>query len=255
MSRRAEHLGMSSLDTDATAEREEAAAAAAKAEGWVQVPRGLRRMGVRGSLGPEQAGRIRLEGLAREVLDVLAGTEWSAHTREVRCLAWAYLALMLVPEVPKGWLRETMRGKYGGLCEFVEEGRREWFPAGVDALPWAEVKAESSVLAVGTRIVNGLIYDIPGFGEEWQRWRARRRKRAITGNAGALDDSGAAEMLRYAGTGLALLVGALLWRKLPQFGAPVQIWQRPLAGLLGMGAAGAMLGQFTETVMAGDPWR
>ena len=258
MARRAEHLGMSSLDTDTTAEREEADEAAARAAGWAQVPRGLRRKktGVREALGPEQAAMIRLAGLTAEVLDVLAEVEWAAQATEVRCLAWAYLALMLVPDVPKAWLRDTMRANYGGLCDFIEQGTRQWFPHGaVEALPWAGTKAQSSVVAVSARFANGLIFDTPGVGEAWQRWWARRRKRTIAGDASAMEESATVEILRYAGAGLTLLVSALLWRRLPQLGAPVQTWQRPLPGLLGMGAASVMLGRFSDSAMGGDPWR
>ncbi|KAG7293439.1 hypothetical protein NEMBOFW57_003489 [Staphylotrichum longicolle] len=83
MARRAAHLGMSSLDTDALAERERAEERLGVTEGgWVTVPASLRKRGGKGG-----KARIRLEGLARDVLDVLAGVEWEGQGLGVRCLA------------------------------------------------------------------------------------------------------------------------------------------------------------------------
>ncbi|KAK0657699.1 Tom37 C-terminal domain-containing protein [Cercophora newfieldiana] len=211
MSRRAAHLGMSSLDTDATAEREEAEREAAVAQGWVNLPKGLGK-GVGGALAPEQRARIRLEGLAGEVLGVLGEVEWKEEEVGTRCLAWAYLALMMVPDVPRGWLGETIKGKYARLGDFVDGG----------------------------------------LGEPWRRWWARRKLK-VTGRVDALQEE-SGELWRMAGMGVALVVSALLWKKLPQLGEPVQIWQKPLSGFLGLGAAGIMLGHLAETTVV-DHWR
>ena len=243
---------MSSLDTDATAEREEAAREAAEAAGWVSVPKGKGK-GVGEAMAPEQRARIRLEGLAGEVLGVLGEVEWEGQEVGVRCLAWAYLALMVVPELPRGWLGETVKGRYGGLKEFVEKGRGDWFGEGVEILPWKEGKASGSAVQAGGRFVNQLMGDIPGFGGPWRRWWARRTLKAGTGRTAALIE-GSGELWGMAGMGVALVVGALLWRKLPRFGSPLQVWQKPLPGFLGMGAAGLMLGQLADmTIM--DQWR
>ncbi|KAK0632781.1 Tom37 C-terminal domain-containing protein [Immersiella caudata] len=250
MSRRAEHLGMSSLDTDAMEEKEEAEREAAAAQGWMSAPKGIGKgRGVGGAMVPEQRARIRLEGLAKEVLDVLGEVDWKGEGVEagVRCLVWAYLALMVVPEVPRGWLVETVRGKYTRLGEFVDWGREEWFGTGVEGLPWRERMAEETVVSVGGRFVNGLMGDIPGFGEPWRRWWARRKLK-VTGRVDALQE-GSGELWQMAGMGVALMVGALLWRKLPQLGQPLQIWQKPLPGFLGLGAAGFVLTTFA------DQWR
>ncbi|KAK1752546.1 Tom37 C-terminal domain-containing protein [Echria macrotheca] len=239
MVRRAEHLGMSSLDADADAEREENAQRAEAAAGWVQVPRGLlaRKRGVGELLAPEQKARIRLEGLAREVLDVLAAVDWDGQDGAMQCLAWAYLALMLVPRVPRAWLRETMMRDYEGLCAFVERSMERWFVDEVQALPWSDKKAQDGVVRVGGRFANGLLGDVPGLGQAWRRWLARRRGRGAL----KMDGEGSGELLRIAGAGVVLVTSALLWRKIPQFGAPVQIWQREIPSFLGIGAAGLML--------------
>jgi hypothetical protein len=75
----------------------------------------------------------------------------------------------------------------------------------------------------------------------------------VTGRVDALGE-GSGELWRMAGMGAALVVSALLWRKLPRFGQPVQTWQKPLPGFLGLGAAGFMLGQLAETTII-DQWR
>lgn len=266
MAAAAEPLGLSSLDTDAEAEREDAAGAAAEAKGWIQVPRGLipRRKGVAETLTPEQRAKIRLEGLTGEVLDVLAGVEWEGEMREARCLAWGYLALMLVPEVPRGWLREIMRARYKGLCAFVEEGRREWFGGrGWEGLPWkkeADGKGEKqrrkrlnaggeSTVGVAGRFVNGLMFTIPQFGDEWARFCARRSWRvAGKGREGVVWS--ARNLLLMVGTGLTMVVGTGLWVYYkPKFGARTQVWTRVAPSVLGLGTAGFMFGQFS------DPWR
>ncbi|KAK4454575.1 Tom37 C-terminal domain-containing protein [Podospora aff. communis PSN243] len=255
MSRRAEHLGMLSLDTDATEEREEAEREAAAAQGWINVPKEMgKAKGVGGAMAPEQRARIRLEGLAGEVLDVLGEVDWKGEGVEVgvRCLVWAYLALMVVPEVPRGWLGETVRGKYVRLGELVDWGREEWFGMGVEGLPWRTGMAEGTVVRVGGRFVNGLLGEIPAFGEPWRRWWARRKLKA-TGRVDALQE-GSGELWQMAGMGVALVVSALLWRKLPQLGQPLQVWQKPLPGFLGLGAAGFMFGHLAETTIA-DQWR
>lgn len=249
MIRRAEHLGMSSLDTDAEAEREEISERAQAAAGWVQVPRGLltRKRGVGDLMAPEQKARIRLEAIAREVLDVLAEPDWEEQNRAVQCLAWAYLALMLVPQVPRGWLRETMTREYEGLCIFVEINRGGWFLDGVRGLPWREKHERDGVVRVSGRFVNGLLRDVPGLGEAWGRWLARRRGRKTL----KTDGEGSGELLRIAGAGLVLLTSAFLWKKIPQLGAPLQVWEKQVPGFLGMGAAGIML----SGLAGSDPWR
>ena len=197
MSARASHLGMSSLDTDAEAEKAEAAAKADS--GWVHVPESIKKTlkqtranNIRDSLSPEERSRIRLEGLAADVLDVVGevlggGEEDQNSTLELRCLAFGYLALMLVPAVPRPWLREVMARKYSGLCEFVEGFRARCGLLEGDLsreLPWViHMGTESSlgpsggdsntVMRVVARFAQGVIRDIPLVGEEWARWWAQ----------------------------------------------------------------------------------
>ncbi|KAK4208829.1 Tom37 C-terminal domain-containing protein [Rhypophila decipiens] len=295
MSARAADLKLSSLDTDAEAEKAEAAAKADPS--WVHVPESIkksmaqrRKNAVREKLTPEERSRIRLEGVTAEVLDVLVGALASKEedekevygkeedsdelpeettTLEFRCLAFGYLALMLLPEVPRPWLREIMEAKYPGLCDFAREfagGRYGILGTGHSTerkLPWAEVKNTKSeglsttarqghtLSGVLTRYVQGLVRIIPLVGEEGSRWWTQRRAGAV--RTPTTTESQALVAMRKAnkdlvwmttgGLSLAGITAGLfyLYQGLLPFGAPVQTWRAPVSiGLTGLGAAGAM---------------
>ncbi|KAH8883640.1 hypothetical protein GQ53DRAFT_699113 [Thozetella sp. PMI_491] len=236
MDRRAEHLGMSSLDADAETEKATETEKAAAAAGWVQVPKSLRlpKKGVTDSMTPEQKARIRLDGLAAEVLDVLA--DWGLHEASpeergkqsaVQCLEFAYLALMLVPDVPRPWLRENMRAKYPALCGFVEQFQTDHFTLS----PWTEQdRIGPSALNLTTRFTAETLHGIPGLGEELKRWWLQPR-------------DGKRDLLLGVGTGLLVLAagtGAFFWRSLPPYGSPLYRWEKLKTGLGAFGAAGAM---------------
>lgn len=240
--RRAAHLGMSSLDADAELQREQEQEKRVGEEGWVTVPAALRSVRkVGGLLGPEQKGRIRLEGLAGEVLDVLAEVEWEGQGRAVRCALFGYLALMVLPDVPRPWLREVVLARYRGLWEFVEGFKGEVFPEG-RTLPWAEEKAAGTAAAVGLRFARGVLGEVPLVGEFWSRWWTARQMNWVLAKRGAKIRSGG-DMLLLVGVGLGLAAvsaGAFLYRALPPFGEAVQVWRKPVVTLGSLGAAGAL---------------
>ncbi|KAK4135845.1 hypothetical protein BT67DRAFT_335091, partial [Trichocladium antarcticum] len=241
--RRAAHLGLSSLDTDARAERERQEEGLREAAGWVTVPRALR-VSAGGLLGPEERRRIRLEGLAEGVMDVLGEVDWDAQMVGVRCLAWAYLALMVVPDVPRPWLREVMEGRYPRLGEFVAGVRWEVFGDGEGdkALPWVEDVVGGTVGAVAARFARGVMCEVPGIGGLWSRWWTARKKRQALARKGMKTGS-SGDLLLFASGGLALVVASaavFFYRGLQPFGAPLQVWRKPLVGLSTFGAAGAM---------------
>ena len=289
MTERSAHLGMSSLDTDALADKEQRELDAAAKAGWITVPESLKlkrrtqRLG--DALAPEDKGRIRLEAMAREVFDVLegAGLDWEEEGEEdgerkgltmaVRCLAFGYLGLMMLPDgLPRPWLREVLtRGeggdnwKYEGLCRFVRDFRGRCFGSGVEELPWATIttaatsetkKAHStspgSSSSVVARFVRGVLHDVPSVGEVWSRWWAERRKdKHIAPSTLALSRrerekrGAAAGTVLVAGAGLAVLAAATasiyMYRELSPFGAPHQYWQRPSPKSFGaLGAVGAL---------------
>lgn len=247
MARRAAHLGMSSLDTDALAERERAEERLGVTEGgWVTVPASLRKRGGKGGVGgamsPEQKARIRLEGLARDVLDVLAGVEWEGQGLGARCLAWGYLALMVVPEVPRPWLREVVEGRYAALGEFVRGFRGEVFPEGRE-LPWVTEGAQDRAVEVGMRFVRGVMAEVPLAGEQWSRWWMGRKNREVLRSKGVKTNAGGG-LLVLLGVGLGVAAvgsGVFFYRGLPPFGAAVQVWRKPVVTLSSLGAAGALV--------------
>ncbi|KAK3299931.1 outer mitochondrial membrane transport complex protein-domain-containing protein [Chaetomium fimeti] len=240
--RRAAPLGLSALDTDSVRARERAERDRLAAEGWVTVPEGLQeKKGVGAALSAEQKMRIRLEGVAAGVLDVLGEVEWEGQGLAVRCLAFGYLVLMLVPEVPRPWLREVMEGRYGGLCEFVRGFRGEVFPEG-RMLPWVEEGQDVSAVAVGMRFVRGVLGEVPLVGEYWSQWWTARKKREVLASRGAKVGS-SGDLLLFLGAGLGLTAmgaGAFFYRGLPPFGEAVQVWRKPVVSLSSFGAAGAM---------------
>lgn len=90
------------------------------------------------------------------------------------CLALAYLALALKPDVPQKWLQEGIKGRYPKLCEYVERGIQEGFgdEVGVkDArlnetidgtieiqtkLPW-RAPSQSGLQAAGSTIAHSIL--------------------------------------------------------------------------------------------------
>ncbi|KAK3329096.1 Tom37 C-terminal domain-containing protein [Apodospora peruviana] len=255
MSERAAHLGLSSLDTDAEAEKIEAAETASAAAGWVQVPASIkqktRQKTIKESMTPEQKSRIVLEGVTTDVLDVLAAVDWDEQTVELRCLAFAYLALMLVPPVPRSFLSEVIgRKEFWGLCEFVDVVRSSmgqpsllyWETPSTRARLISEGKktespSSNTAVALTARFAHGLVHDIPLIGQEWRRWWAQRRVRQQQQSKAhiALATVGGVVFVA-ANVGLFYLYKGLL-----PFGAPVQSWRAPVTlGLSGFGAAGAL---------------
>ncbi|KAK3905082.1 mitochondrial isoleucyl-tRNA synthetase [Staphylotrichum tortipilum] len=252
MARRAAHLGMSGLDADAAAERERAEEKRSAAEGWVSVPAALRsrliKGGVSGGMAPEERGRIKLEGLAGDVLDVLAPVEWEGDEvrEEGRCLAFGYLALMVVPDVPRPWLREVVERRYPALGRFVAQFRKRVFPDSGRSLPWAEGAEGDRALAVGARFARGVLGEVPVLGELWAQWWTVRKKRQVLASRGVRITMRAwRDILLVLGAGLGLTAvgaGVVFYRSLPPFGEAVQVWRRSVLGvtLSSFGAAGAM---------------
>lgn len=253
MARRAAHLGMSALDTDSAAAASSGERRIREEDGWIAVPAaGMAKKGggggggggsVKEALGPEERARIRLEALAADVLDVLRDVDWERQTAAARCLAFGYLALMLVPEVPRPWLREVMERRYRGLCQFVRRFRRDVLADGKAALPWAEGAAGGSVAAVAARFLRGVMAEVPVVGGLWSRWWAARTKRRALARKGIKTGS-SGDALVLVGSGLAMLAagaGVFFYRSLPPFGAEVQVWRKPVVALSSFGAAGALL--------------
>ncbi len=257
MAQKAAHLNMSSLDTDAEAEKETEAEKAASASGWVTVPKSLRsaKKSITEAMAPEQISRIRLDALADEVLDVLQ--DWEARlevssdgifgagarrSAAAQCLEFAYLALMVVPDVPRPWLKDNIREKYPSLWTLVAQFRSTHFALS----PWAhsDPPHKSSALDLTARFATAAIHGIPGIGGELRRWWARPRDQQQR-RGDLLLGSGASLLI------LAVSVGAWFCYRLPRHGLPLYRYERVHAGLRGLGAAGAMF--MMPSVAEGGP--
>ncbi|KAH8816434.1 Tom37 C-terminal domain-containing protein [Xylogone sp. PMI_703] len=130
----AEHLGLSSLDIDSEGDEN-------SSQGKSIIPESLRipRPTVTGMLSanPENAARIRLDALAAdffEPLEKLRGKKRYFVSNEqfssLDCLLLGYLSLMLVPDLPQPWLKNSMR-KFPSLCSFVNDLRVRIYGASV----------------------------------------------------------------------------------------------------------------------------
>ena len=143
---------------------------------------------------PEHAAIFRLHAVAEEFfapLRDLLGEEKeffmdTEEPTEVDCLAYGFLALMLLPQVPQAWLAKTMREKHSNLVRFVERmhkrldlettvqdvmdlancksdedvaGRRK---ARSLSLPWCP-PARPTVLETVSRISKELVEQVPYF--------------------------------------------------------------------------------------------
>lgn len=259
MALRADHLGLSSLDADATEAREAAARERSAAAGWVNIPAGLRAaaVGLRDSMTPEQASSIRLRAVAGDVLDVLedargrgllgsgAGEEGedeegaaAAAATPLACLAYGYLALMLLPELPRPWLRDFMRAEHGGLCALVESfGRR--IQARLSALPRQD-DSGCTALNLGSRFISGALGSIPGAGDVVHRWTASSESAGQSHLAKTSTIPMAKSILTIAAVFASLTASVFIWRSYP-LGSPLYRFEAPKTGFRSLGAAGAIL--------------
>jgi sorting and assembly machinery component 37 len=122
---RTNHLGLSSLDIDSTAEEEKKSATVSQA----QVPASLLTRGkdtVSSLLSqPERKSLIRLTALTRDFMqplqDLLGDKKLLLSTQptSLDCLALGYLALAIYPELPSSWLLTETRKNFPKLCTFV----------------------------------------------------------------------------------------------------------------------------------------
>lgn len=135
---------------------------------------------------PENKAQIRLDNLATSFftpLHALRGSKrffiTSTEPTSLDCLAFGYLSLCLLPDLPQPWLARTMRQKFPNLCAFVHDLQRSFFggPASVvdafhvnyDAtdkgiLPWCKPD-QGGLLAIGGMLVNGIVDSIPGVAQ------------------------------------------------------------------------------------------
>ena len=183
---RTAHLNLSSLDID-NASNEERNGIAVK-PGSDLIPPSLRstRQTVTSlARQPQHASCFRLDALSEaffEPLQHLLGQKRFLLSDEnpssLDCLAFAYLALALLPEVPQPWLAESLKAKYPDLCHYVRDLIQEFFggpikvedvlPASYsgesDSLPW-RAPDESGTPLIGFSLVEAAFESVPIVGQ------------------------------------------------------------------------------------------
>lgn len=189
--RRTDHLGLSSLDLEATEEQRERERLSATAAG--QIPQSLLyrpRETVTTLLGKTaQASRFRLESLTAELFEplqellgkksyMLSDTQPSS----LDALVIGYLSLALVPEVPSPWLRDALLTKTPLLAKYVERMRQQYLGvvSAADAfsqtpggkLPWRPPESVT-VGKIGNTLFNTLADATPIWSEIRKRERLR----------------------------------------------------------------------------------
>lgn len=251
----AAHLGLSDLNIDEQPEdkKKQAAAASEDSRGFLKVPERLRsslNRGVKAALSPEHAALFRLEAAGVECLGVLADLKGrhdagrfflgGQRATTLDCLAFGYLSLMLVPEVPRPWLRDMMRRRYDCLCVFVDGVRDELFGGDVaSSLPWViteKVKSEPWRLIRFARGVveatvpdDWLMAESSSLNDEGKPWAVRTPSQTSFLLAGLVNSV----------AGLGLVATVLLYRHLSPFGSVFYRWETQRRTI---GATGALFG-------------
>ena len=221
------------------------------------------------ALTPEAKAKIRLDEAARSFYSVLAlqkGDQKLFFTESaptsLDCLAYAYLSLMVVPDVPRPFLSDSLSKHHPDLANFATDMQHTCFgvPRTSSTNPVVALntiqKTKTSLNPLWLRTLHGIVHSIPGLGGEWVVWLWQRIRLH-----GLEEDVSEAELpLRpwrrsvagarsrqartIAGTlaTTAFVVGLLLaYHRLPAFGSRTVVYQRAPSGLLGLGAAGAFL--------------
>ncbi|KAK6429369.1 hypothetical protein LTR95_014483 [Oleoguttula sp. CCFEE 5521] len=204
--KKTEHLGIHSIDVDNVHEDmshrpqgfdgvgKQDGGFETQAKGRASLLLGSGKATLRGLLQkPEYAARFRLHALAENFFEplseILGDGEWfwgSEQVREVDCLAYGYLGLMLFPKVEQDWLAQTMRTKYPNLQRFtermhknlglstsieevmaVQSGGHAATDAKPASLPWRPSQ-QSSVVKTVTTIATELVHQIPYLGRSVQ---------------------------------------------------------------------------------------
>lgn len=183
--KRAEHLGLSSLDVD-TAQEDGSEDKGLTAH----IPKSLRKpkQTVSGLLGRNmQKNRFRLDAVTSDffepLLEMLGDKKWFLGERasSVDCLAVGYLALMQTPQLPQGWVKETLETKYTKLDSWVRNQIIGSFGPPVDIaaaggkggmkqkqieLPW-RASAERNLPQILQSALDGCVSSIPVIGSSY----------------------------------------------------------------------------------------
>ncbi|KAI6374797.1 hypothetical protein MCOR25_003061 [Pyricularia grisea] len=277
MARRADHLGLSDLDTDADPDdQQNLNVADSTRKSFIPArlqPRPSKT--VSSALTPEAKARFRLDAAAADVLDVVAAappTASSSSPSAYDCLAFGYLALMTVPDLPRPFLEEFINARHPALRDFVTDARIAWFSSSsssssssTPSLPWSSdpTLTAASPLCVATRLAAGCVAALPGgMGTAWSAWAHGRRSARLqgrtTGRGGSMEHGEVAWTLGLGVLSASVVAAAVMLLRdvvaTHRFGAPLQVFDRVrrLGGLWAVGSAGAVLGGAGRQLGAGQ---
>lgn len=254
---RTEHLGLSSLDLEATEEQQRERERAAGVSAG-QIPASLitrPRETVSSLLGKTaQYSQFRLDGLTAELfvpLEQLLGAKKylladGQRPSSLDALVLGYLSLALFPEVPSKWLRESIRTKTPRLAKYVERMRDECFGGVVrldEAFPdTAEVKTKSflpwrqperiNAVKIGSTLLNTLADATPVIKDFRMNRRLQQSAKEMGDSKEEADSANAEAVSVYANAqrrdlcisiasvaaGLAAMVGYLTYNGIIDFG-------------------------------------
>lgn len=275
---RTEHLNLSSLDLDSSSIEQRTLTT-----GSDIIPESLRRS--RQTLSslvfqPQHASRFRLEALAQAFLEpldqLLDGKRYmisNERPSSLDCLAFAYLALCLIPDVPQPWLAESMKIRYPALCVYVKDlaqelcggpvsvedafpdlqledstglGRNQKDTKGKSVLPWS-VSQQHILQSATTTLLERAFESIPILGE-FHSPKILKQESSPTGKVDNESASLREEALQgrldlrpiflAVGTVLVALGSYVAYSGLPNLS---DAWMAPKQNLSDMGEAGALL--------------
>ncbi|KAG5981457.1 hypothetical protein E4U55_002923 [Claviceps digitariae] len=228
---RAEHLGLADLDTDfdpnaglhLTAGRDALPEVFRK-----HLPTRTKKT-IREEMTPEQASAIRLYFLADDFFSQLntlmvvnkgdgEGAKPCFFGRDkplssADCLAYAYLALMTVPHVPRSFLKD-----------YIDETTPQLAVVGdwVRSLCFKFAPVQRPTLLESTaRVTDSIIRNIPSIGEHYADEMRYRKEAGTTG----LDQRALIMAMGILATGAAVSYGLQLYQSLGPFGSRTQIWR------------------------------
>ncbi|KAM0556748.1 hypothetical protein ACHAPJ_005807 [Fusarium lateritium] len=250
--KRVEHLGFADMDTDFDPN-----GSLHLSSGRDALPETFRRhipartkKTIHEEMTPEQAVLIRLYGITEDCLSVLDdylkdGSEEKAccffkgtDVSSLDCLAFGYLALMRDAPVPRSFLKDWLMKKTPRLSKFVDDIKARYLESS-DPLPWVE-SDNNTALRVGSRTLDSILHNVPGFGDEYATEVRRRAEGGITG----IDSRSLMLALSLLAAGAALGYGYHTYKAMQPFGSRIQVWQthRNRTKLGEFGALGSMLG-------------
>lgn len=189
---------------------------------------------------PEQAAAIRLHGVAENCLGALEealgedGRFFDDSVTSLDCLAFGYLALLLLAPVPRAFARDWIDENAPRIRALVNSMQASLL---TQKLSWEKPQTRTWSAATA-RVVDSVVRHAPNVGEHYA---AEMRYRNETGAKGF--DTRA--LLMAAGalvTSAAVSSGVVYYRSLPHVGLATQTWHSPGAARLSQfGQLGSML--------------